>query len=112
MFRRPFRDCLVFVEPTQDSVPGYFRPPNFVAQWARFVQIRGIPHLAKNERDVGHPRFCYWDKGLLHHDGSASAWPILIEQEGQGDHQGRGKGKNVVHVDVGESLRLCLKLLI
>ena len=78
----------------------------------RHIEIRGIPHLAKNERDVGHPRFCYWDKGLLHHDGSASAWPILIEQEGQGDHQGRGKGKNVVHVDVGESLRLCLKLLI
>jgi len=22
------------------------------------VEICGIPHLAKNERDVGHPRFC------------------------------------------------------
>jgi len=23
----------------------------------REMQIRGIPHLAKNERDVGHPAF-------------------------------------------------------
>jgi hypothetical protein len=28
----------------------------------RLVEVRGIPHLAKNERDVGHPYVCGWDK--------------------------------------------------
>src|ERR1700688_2232265 len=31
-------------------------PQAFDSQWAIKVEIRGIPHLAKNERDVGHPR--------------------------------------------------------
>ena len=51
------------------------------------------------------------EASLLHHDGSA-AGAIFVEQEGQGDHQDRGKGEDVVHVDVSESLRLGLKLLI
>ena len=28
------------------------------------VKVRGIPHLAKNERDVGHPSFLLKDKIL------------------------------------------------
>ena len=29
----------------------------------KLVGVRGIPHLAKNERDVGHPRFWGREKG-------------------------------------------------
>jgi hypothetical protein len=28
------------------------------------VRSCGIPHLAKNERDVGHPGFLVWTEGL------------------------------------------------
>jgi hypothetical protein len=29
--------------------------------WQMKVEVRSIPHLAKNERDVGHPRVRDWD---------------------------------------------------
>jgi hypothetical protein len=33
--------------------------------WRLNVEVRGIPHLAKNERDVGHPLIRGWGgKGL------------------------------------------------
>jgi hypothetical protein len=28
------------------------------------VEVRGIPHLAKDERDVGHPMLCGREKDL------------------------------------------------
>src|ERR1700677_2616994 len=30
-----------------------------ISSWRRTVKVRGIPHLAKNERDVGHPSSIY-----------------------------------------------------
>jgi hypothetical protein len=29
-----------------------------LVQWPKNIEVRGIPHLAKNERDVGHPSIC------------------------------------------------------
>jgi hypothetical protein len=29
------------------------------------VEVRGIPHLAKNERDMGHPTLCGREKDRL-----------------------------------------------
>jgi hypothetical protein len=31
------------------------------------VQVRGIPHLAKNERDMGHPTLCGREKETMGH---------------------------------------------
>jgi hypothetical protein len=31
------------------------------------VEVRGIPHLAKNERDMGHPTLCGREKDRIGH---------------------------------------------
>jgi hypothetical protein len=31
------------------------------------VEVRGIPHLAKNERDMGHPTICGREKDRIGH---------------------------------------------
>jgi hypothetical protein len=49
---------------------------------------------------------------LFHHDGSAPAWLIAIEEECQGHHQDGSEGEYVVDIDIGQGLRLRLKLLI
>ena len=49
---------------------------------------------------------------LFHHDGSAPARAIAIEEECQGHHQDGGEGKHIVDIDISEGLGLRLKLLI
>jgi hypothetical protein len=36
------------------------------------VKVRGIPHLAKNERDMGHPMLCGREKASTRHSNSVA----------------------------------------
>jgi hypothetical protein len=47
-------------------------PKAFGSLLARKVRVCGIPHLAKNERDVGHPEFVANKLGIL---GTVEAVP-------------------------------------
>jgi hypothetical protein len=38
----------------------------------RHVERCGIPHLAKNERDMGHPTLCGRDKDRMGHRNSVA----------------------------------------
>jgi hypothetical protein len=40
--------------PSQSRFPDTHLSVRFTL-WRRLVEVRGIPHLAKNERDMGHP---------------------------------------------------------
>jgi hypothetical protein len=44
---------MVLVEPEA----GNLLPSRLSEPLGKKVEVRGIPHLAKNERDVGHPSF-------------------------------------------------------
>src|ERR1700733_8102790 len=44
----------------------------FLSKVGKKVKVRGIPHLAKNERDVGHPTLCGRDKDGMGHRNLAA----------------------------------------
>jgi hypothetical protein len=46
--------------------------PAFDSQSALPVEVRGIPHLAKNERDMGHP----WVYGYLKISGRGLLYQV------------------------------------
>jgi hypothetical protein len=48
----------------QRSILAAFRPSLYLLK--RTVKFRGIPHLAKNERDVGHPATVMGEEGTGH----------------------------------------------
>jgi hypothetical protein len=37
----------------------------FLSEGQKKLRVRGIPHLAKNERDMGHPTLCGREKGRM-----------------------------------------------
>jgi hypothetical protein len=53
------------------------------------VKVRGLPHLAKNERDMGHPTLCGREKDRM---GSSSAFLQFDHLTGCQDGVGYGGG--------------------
>jgi hypothetical protein len=47
--------------------------PVFLSRGRKKVEICGIPHLAKNERDMGHPTLCGREKDKTQPEKSASS---------------------------------------